>query len=630
MANSSLFNRLTAFSALAFLTACVSVQSAAPVAGDTRAPATVKTETLTKKIELHDAAKHDYEIGSLDTKTSSIENREDRLEFKVHIEGLLARKDDRLPKEAEICLEEALRLLEKLDTETPAFDDIARLQETIEAYNSNFLAPVPPKIWIGALPVEVIKRLHHSIMNRRAPEAVNLVVRGTDDPSKVDPKPSAFWQPGRDLAKADLYNGFGRSGLPRLTEVCKYNGPKKSYGVHGGFKLDCGSEGKWKLKFGNEAKTEPFNSRLVWALGYNVSRVDYLPEGLRVDYDRALLTEYNSRKALKIDVKSVLGFKYFSRDIQVALNPFVDAVSGAYLRDGTYLSSEKLRAKLIKSMPRKKGKDDWGRAGEAKFDEAFEKTVKTFVLKQASIEEKTPDDLEEMGSWSWKTLDHPDRRELRAFGLATAWVNAFDMRQNNNKTFLRKKPDGSTELMQEVSDLGSGFGRASNILHYKNGAFDEMPWDLVRLRANVGDEDGDTNEDDEPVDPVPWVSPFKFPSYSVLESNPAFGRMQLDDARWMARKLASLSEEQIQDGLIGAGFTAAECRLVLEKLLDRRQQMIDVFGLAKEFPEVMERKIDRRVSFDPKKDAAPKTKNAANPVAARVTSQRLVKGRLVP
>jgi hypothetical protein len=312
------------------------------------------------------------------------------------------------------------------------------------------------------------------------------------------------------------------------------------------------------------------------------------------------------------------------------LNPFEDAIAGAVLRDGSIISSEKLRAKLVKSIPQSHKKDDWNKADDAKFNEDFEKTIQYFVLRQASIEGLAPDDLQELGSWSWKSLDHPDRRELRAFGLVTAWINAFDMRQNNNKTFLRTKPDGSTELFQMVSDMGSGLGRASNLLHYQNGVFNDLPWDIVRLRANVADEDDDTNAEDDSHDETPWVSPFKFQGYSVLEANAAFSRMQLDDARWMARRLARLSEEQIQDGLIAAGLTAAETKLVLEKLLDRRQQMLDVFGLAKEFPDVMERKINRKISYDPAKERAPRTKNAANPVAARITNQRLVRGELKP
>jgi len=632
MTSSSLFKRLGLIAAVSVLAACTTADVDRKVSSTTslRSPASSQAEKLQREIQLHDAEKNDFKIGDLNLKKYSIENREDRLEFKVKLTSLLARKDDRMPKEAEVSLEEAVRLLDLLDNETPAYEDIVRLQETVEAYNSNFISPVPRAIWIGAIPYEGLKMIHHSIMNQRAPEAIDLTVEGSADSSRINPKPSSFWRPGRIESKIDMFAGFGRKAPPKISEECTYVEPKKSYGVHGGFKVDCGASGKWKMKFGNESKTEPFNSRFVWALGYNATPIDYVPAGTRLLYDRRVITEYNSRKDLKFQIKSLLGFTYLTKNLQKPLNPFEDALNGAILRDGSFVPADRLRTKLIKSLPQKKGKDDWEQVGKAVFNEAFEKKVKSLVLKEASLEGPKPKNQEDLGSWSWRSVDHPDRREIRAFGIFTAWVNAFDMRQNNNKVSLVTNADGSTSLSHEVSDLGSGFGRATNILKYRNGIFEDLPWDLVRLRATDGDSDGDSNEDGDPVDDQPWVSPYKFPHYSVIENNPAFNRIQLDDAKWMVRKIASFSEQQIQDCLIGAGFTSAETKLVLEKLLDRRKQMIEVFGLSSEFPDLVARKINRELSFDPQKDSAPKTKNAAGSIAAQRSNQKVVKGHLVP
>jgi hypothetical protein len=633
MKKSNLLQRLTPVVALSAFAACASTQSfqSQPIS-EVRTPANVTAASMTKKIDFHEAESNDFKIDQLKTKSYSIENREDRLEFKTKLAGLLSRYTDKLPDSAAASLEEAIRLLTVLDTETPDRADMVQLQETIDAYNSNFISPIPRAMWLGALPYEAVKMLHHSIMNERAPEASDLVVSQASDSSKIDPKPSGFWQPGRDVSKIDMYNGFGRTSPPKITSVCTYDGPKKSYGVHGGFKLKCGADGKFKFKFGNETKTEPFNSRLVWALGFNVTRIDYTPEGTRVEYDRNLIAEYNSRKDLQMNVKSMLGFTYFKKNLQVAWNPFEGAISSAVLQDGSIVKAEALRAKLIRSMPQKDGHDDWGRAKEAQFNESYEKKIKYLVLHEASIEGPADKNEVELGSWSWRSLDHPDRREVRAFGILMAWVNAFDMRQNNNKTFAVKKSDGTTVLSHQVSDLGSGFGRATNILHYKNGDFEQLPWDLVRLRSNDDNGDADSNEDGDPQEPTSWVTPYNFPHYSVIEKNPSFSRIQLDDAQWITRKLAQLSEAQIQDTLIAAGFTAAETKLVLEKLLDRRKQLVDVFGLAKEFPRLMDRKINRSISFDPKRDHAPRTsgqtKNAAG-LAAPKSNQQLENGHLV-
>jgi hypothetical protein len=651
MLKASFLRCLIALSASSVLAACVSPPNLSSTGGartagavPQRAIASSTQKMSTTFVQFHDVEKNDYDVGDLHLKKYPIEHREDRLEFKTKLISTLMRKDDRMPGAAARALTEAIRLLERMDSEDVDPADWLRFQETIEAYNSNFLSPVPRSVWIGAVPYEAIKMIHHSIMNKRAPEAADLAEppRGSSaslDVSRLDPRPSSFWNPGRREAGIDLYFGFGRSSLPKIDGPCRYVEPKKSYGTHGGFKIDCDGV-SWQVKFGNESKTEPFNSRLAWALGFEATPIDYIPEGTRIAYDRRVISEYNSRKSLELKVKSVFGFTYLSKNLQIDLNPFEDGIAGAILNDGSFVKAPVLRKKLLRSIPQKKKRDDWGRLKEATFNDSFEKRIKYLVLREASIEGAPPANEDELGSWSWKSLDHADRRELRAFGLFAAWVNMFDIRQNNNKVILRKRSDGFSELVHKVSDLGSGFGEATNILHYRNGEFNNFPWDLVRLRAGVDDRDRDSNEDGDSDDAgapggslvssdQAWRTPYKFPHYSVIEGNPAFSRMQLSDAQWMARKLASFTEQQLQDALIASGFTAAETKLVLEKLLDRRQQMIGVFGLADEYPDVMKRRIDRRLNFDPAKDPVPQTKNAAGSTAARKTHQRVVKGRLV-
>jgi hypothetical protein len=75
--------------------------------------------------------------------------------------------------------------------------------------------------------------------------------------------------------------------------------------------------------------------------------------------------------------------------------------------------------------------------------------------------------------------------------------------------------------------------------------------------------------------------------------------MDWEDARWMLRKLAALSEPQILQALLATPMTAAEVRLALEKLLGSRQKMLADFGLSGEFPEIAARRIDRTLDFDP-------------------------------
>ena len=56
------------------------------------------------------------------------------------------------------------------------------------------------------------------------------------------------------------------------------------------------------------------------------------------------------------------------------------------------------------------------------------------------------------------------------------------------------------------------------------------------------------------------------------------------DARWMARLIGQLRVEQIEAALAASGYDAATIRLYTQKLVSRRNHMIEDLGLASEFP----------------------------------------------
>jgi hypothetical protein len=86
----------------------------------------------------------------------------------------------------------------------------------------------------------------------------------------------------------------------------------------------------------------------------------------------------------------------------------------------------------------------------------------------------------------------------------------------------------------------------------------------------------------------------------------------------MARLIAQLSESQIAAALIGAGYDSAEARLYLEKLLNRRDQMLRDLGLEKEIPPLRKAGGDRHLNYDP---------TPANLFHARLPSGRIVTAR---
>ena len=446
----------------------------------------------------------------------------------------------------------------------------------------------------------------HSIMSKKAKPANNVV--------GADPKPSTFWQPKGEIEKINFYYGFNRREIPQPGAVCEYKEAKKSYGTHGGFEMIC-NKTEFKIKFGNETKTEPFNSRLIWALGYNVTPVDYVKD-VYIKYDRKILTEYNLRKDLFVRIKSLAGFNYYKHNIQKELDPFADAIAWGRLKNGEMIHSPDLKKRLLKpeSQAAVKIKD-------SDINAEFEAQIESLVLQEGNIEVED-DRVQSLGPWSWNDFDHSDRRELRGFAVVAAFLNLFDVRTDNNRLRLVTDEKGRQHLRHDISDVGSGLGSAENLFRFRNAQFNDLPWEFIRNRpteVEVGPRGKGTKTSQTAFAPI---------DYRPLDRNMAFEKAQLEDAQWAARRLARVSESQFVDAMVAAGFTSAEVAVVLEKLLSRRQNLLKTLGLDQEFPEVMSRKVSSKLNYDSAKDpvfvASGSSERRAAPASGKVVSGQLV------
>ena len=80
------------------------------------------------------------------------------------------------------------------------------------------------------------------------------------------------------------------------------------------------------------------------------------------------------------------------------------------------------------------------------------------------------------------------------------------------------------------------------------------------------------------------TTPFRITGYKPIEDTPAFAEMTLEDARWMARLIAQLSEAQISTALTASGFNAEEVAIYTSRLISRRDQLLRDTRLTDEFP----------------------------------------------
>jgi len=104
----------------------------------------------------------------------------------------------------------------------------------------------------------------------------------------------------------------------------------------------------------------------------------------------------------------------------------------------------------------------------------------------------------------------------------------------------------------------------------------------------------------------------------------------MDDARWMARLIAQLSEEQIVQALLVSGFDTTQVKVYTEKLVSRRDQAIRDLGLEGEIALLRPEGVDRGFSYDPEVDGQVRiSTRTGEKLAAPSVGLVVVNGRIV-
>ncbi len=462
------------------------------------------------------------------------------------------------------ALRETVTLLDRVIASGATGADSLHLLELVHAVQNSFRYPVEK---------------HHQLFPEILPELLLQIRRHVTVPvsparqSTLEPDASSFWHPTGPIAQRELFIGFRRDSLPRYDrDDCEYVGPKTGWGAHPGFDVQCG-ELKFRFNLGDERYGGPFNSRLFDALGYNVAPIDAVPS-LRLRYDRLALSQYNSRRLLTMQAK-LLFLPLTTRTITDIESPF-DRIAYAILRDGTRVGGHQLGIQLLRDTTVIDGQRR-PEAVDSNYNIAFERTIETLVW-QPGTAEADDDDLNAIGAWDYDQLDHAARREVRSLFVLGAWLDQFNLRWENTRLAYRKD-DSDWTLVHLMSDVGSGLGLARDLAHTRNSDIDAMLWEVTERK-----QDGSV----------------RFSGYASSMENRAFSQVTADDAQWMLRRIGSFTDQQILAALVATGMSAAEVRLALEKLLSKRQRMIEDFRMGSEFPALMARVTDRMLDFDPR------------------------------
>jgi hypothetical protein len=476
-----------------------------------------------------------------------------------------------------------------------------QLLELHHAVDNSFRYPLKKNYEIipEIVPILLLKTRSHRSIERELPPREPSSGGGGDQP-----QPSSFWSAPGDVASKDLYAGFGRTALPTHDGICEYVKPKTGWGAHPGFEVSCDGE-NLEFKLGDEIYGGPFNTRVFDALGYHTFTIDRMP-ALKLKYDRRVLTEYNSRRFLAMYAR-VLFIPVAKHVVTKIEDPF-DRIVAAVTTDGRRLTSPELKSGLLRDTAAVKGRPR-PETVAANYDTDFERTIAYLVWQPGTVAYE-PGSVHTIGAWDYDQLDHAERREVRAVFVLSAWLDQYNMRWENTRLAYTRDGEG-WQLRHLFSDVGSGLSDAHTMLHSTNSDVEKMPWTVTEGTGGK----------------------VKFSGFAPNVMNDAFARTSAEDARWMLRRLAALSESQILQALLATSMSAAEVRLALEKLLSNRQKMVADFGLSPELPEIARRRIDRSLEFDPAKPEDLRAVTLSRQGGASVAPERgdwvIQKGHLV-
>jgi hypothetical protein len=502
---------------------------------------------------------------------------------------------------------EAATLLQN-PTEPARAQSVAAIHELVAAIDNGRRPSAPRDVDTFQVPIVLASHLSSPVARGRRPAANLLPSSAAEatDLSLLDPQPGTFWQRPDSVASLDLYHGFGRTALPRIDgRLCEYSAPKTSLGGNPGFDVVCDG---WriKVKFG-ETTSEPFTARIFWALGYHVDPTDYA-NALRIRYDRRIFREFHLRRDILMTFRALWFIPIHTINLQQRYDPF-DYFVAAVLTDGTRITGRELKQQLFYDPSQPHPEDD-----PANFRTSFEARIHYLVTVPVNLQYRNTA-VDSIGPWDFGQLGHQHRRELRGAGLLAAWLNWFDSRFENTRLKTIEQGDVK-ELAHFFSDLGGTLGRGEGFYSGRGELPEEFDWTFTRSARGFW--------------PLRRSVPFRITGFKPIERTLAFQEMTLDDARWMARLIAQLSERQLIDALIAAGFDSAHVRLYTEKLVSRRDQMIRDLGLNDRIPPLRPHGVDRHFTYVPAVDGPVRSlRRDGREIVARASDAVVANGRVV-
>jgi hypothetical protein len=253
----------------------------------------------------------------------------------------------------------------------------------------------------------------------------------------------------------------------------------------------------------------------------------------------------------------------------------------------------------LRVAPKARVRDSWGR--EHPFDEtALTALVGPVMRKDGTFRAVTSRWIEGtiLGPFSYygrredddnDRVRHENRRDLRGFGVFSAWVNNVDAIETNTLDSYVGEP-GRGHVVHYQQDVGGSFGSYGGrpldewmgYEDYRNGSkivtafltlgFAPRPWDSPRLLLErrrlikTWPELGGFSADE--FDPRSW---------SPLWPNPAFDRQTDRDRYWGVKRIIAISKDELRTAIAAGRYRKEVSERLYEVLEARRTRLAKAY-----------------------------------------------------
>ena len=200
-----------------------------------------------------------------------------------------------------------------------------------------------------------------------------------------------------------------------------------------------------------------------------------------------------------------------------------------------------------------------------------EQGAEWIILNDVILEAKPESELR-LGPVDFGNWDLQNRREYRGYILYLAWLGLMDLKLANFRFCLREH-EGSYYPLVRLQDLGYSFA-VSTIMR--------KPKSIMTLnKAYLVNE---FNTKFLKFDRKKKRIKILWNDYGWRSRN--FQAVSYYDLKWMARKIASVSSDDIYRSMIDSGMPEPIAKVLHLKLLHRRNHMIEAFELENEIPQI--------------------------------------------